>query len=95
MSRFQLDIPPHVGDTLRHLHPDLKRTMKAALRALASNPEIGESLLKELEGLWKYPVKRFRIVYTIDRKSRRIRIMAIGHRRRIYEEVADLIRKQT
>jgi mRNA interferase RelE/StbE len=94
VSRFQLDIPPHVAEILRHLHPDLKQVIKSALRALASDPELGDPLLKDLAGLWKYRVKRFRIVYGIDRKSRRIRIMAVGHRRRIYEEMADLIRKQ-
>jgi len=29
----------------------------------------GEALLRELAGLWKYKVRRFRIVYEIDRKK--------------------------
>jgi mRNA interferase RelE/StbE len=37
--------------------------------------------------LWKYRVRRFRIVYAIDRKTRVIRLMAVGHRRHVYEEL--------
>ena len=43
---------------------------------------------RELEGLWKYRVRRFRIVYAIDLKTRTIRLMAISHRQNVYEELA-------
>jgi mRNA interferase RelE/StbE len=52
----------------------------------------GETLLRELDGLWKYQVRRFRIVYEIDRKKRLIKIFAIGHRREVYEELAEQLR---
>ncbi len=94
MAGFRPDIPPHVGEHVRHLPPDLKRTVKAAIRTLAANPHVGEPLMKELKGLWKYRVRRFRIVYGIDPRRRVIRIVAVAHRRRIYEEVTDLIRRR-
>ncbi len=70
MDIFRWDIPPHVGQRIRHLPPDLKRGVKAALRALARDPALGEPLRGELAALWKYRVKRFRIVYVIDRPGR-------------------------
>ena len=94
MPPYRLDIPPHVGEILRHLPPELKRPVKNALQALARDPGLGEPLLRELEGLWKYRVRRFRIVYAIDRGSRVLRIFAVGHRRTIYEEAAALVRAQ-
>jgi len=36
----------------------------------------GETLRRELAGLWNYKVRRFRIVYEIDRKRRPINIFA-------------------
>jgi hypothetical protein len=33
-------------------------------------------------------VSRFRIVFAVDRRRGRLQIMAIGHRRSIYEELA-------
>jgi mRNA interferase RelE/StbE len=66
--------------------------VKAAVRAIAADPRCGEPLKAELKGLWKYRVRRFRIVYAIDSKKRIIRLMAIGHRKRVYEELADRIK---
>ncbi|MGH7965250.1 MAG: type II toxin-antitoxin system RelE family toxin, partial [Candidatus Binatia bacterium] len=74
---------------IRHLPPEVKRGIKQALRALSVNPDVGEPLRRELEGLWKYRVKRLRIVYAIDRANQIIRIVAVGHRGGIYETVAE------
>ena len=93
MTVFQPDIPPDVAEVVRHLPPDVKRSVKHAIRALSLSPDAGEPLRRELEGLWKYRVRRFRIVYTIDRAHRIIRIVAVGHRRGIYEEVTEHLRR--
>lgn len=95
MIPFRPDIPPHVAEVIRSLHPDLKRSIKAAVRAIAADPECGDPLLHELEGWWKYRVRRFRIVYAIDRKARLIRVMAVGHRQHVYEELAAGLRRKT
>jgi mRNA interferase RelE/StbE len=90
---FRADIPPHVSEVIRHLSPDLKVSIKAAVRALCLNPSEGAPLVKELEGLWKYRVNRFRIVYAIDQRRKVIRVMAIGHRQSVYEELAEGVRE--
>jgi len=92
VSAYRLDIPPHVAEILRHLPPELKRPITSALQALGRDPALGEPLLRELEGLWKYRVRRFRIVYAVDRGARVLRVFAVGHRRTIYEEVAAAVR---
>jgi hypothetical protein len=33
---------------------------------LSSNPFSGEPLLRELAGLWKYKVRRYRLIYKMD-----------------------------
>ncbi len=92
MALFRPAVPPRVAEVIRHLHPDLKRSVRQAVRALCADPTCGEPLQKELEGYWKYRVRRFRIVYTIDRPDRIIRIVAVGPRRTIYEQAADQLR---
>lgn len=94
MSSFRAEIPLRVAETIRSLHPDLKRSIKSAIRAIAADPECGEPLLRELDGLWKFRVRRFRIVYAMDRKARTIRLMAVGHRQSIYEELTARLRKK-
>jgi mRNA interferase RelE/StbE len=93
MAAFQPDIPPHVAEIIRHLPPDVKRSIRHALRSLSVAPDAGEPLRRELEGLWKYRVRRFRIIYAIDHEHWLIRIVAVGHRRGIYEEVVEQLRQ--
>ena len=93
MTTFRPVIPPHVADVIRSLDPDLKLAIKSAIRAIDSDPECGEPLLRELHGLWKYRVRRFRTVYAVDRKARTIRLMAVGHRRSIYEELSAQLKR--
>lgn len=93
MTPFQPVIPPHVAEVIRSLHPDLKRVIKSSIRAIAADPECGAPLLRELKGLWKYRVRRFRIVYAIDGSSRTIKLMAVGHRQSIYDTLSAQVRK--
>ena len=92
MAAYRPDIPPHVTEIIRHLPPDVKRSIKQALKSLSADPLSGAPLLRELSGLWKFKVRRFRIIYELDRKARVIRIFAIGHRREVYEQLADRLR---
>jgi mRNA interferase RelE/StbE len=94
VSAYRIDIPPHMPEILRHLPPELKRPIRSALRALSVDPALGEPLVRELEGLWKYRVRRFRILYAVNRRSRVLRVYAVGHRRTIYEEVAAAVRRR-
>ena len=82
------DIPPHVAEAIRGLPPDVKRSVRQSIRALAQTPEIGATLVGELSGLCKYRVRRFRIVYQVDRSGRRLRIIAVGHRAVIYDDLS-------
>jgi mRNA interferase RelE/StbE len=91
---WRIDVPPHVAGVIRHLPPEVKRGVKAALRAVAGDPSIGEPLRRDLEGLWKFRVRRYRLVYAVDRGERVVRIFAVGHRRGIYEEIAAQVRRR-
>ena len=94
MAGHRPEIPPRVADVIRRLPPDVKRGIKAALRALSDGSAAGEPLQRKLEGFLKYRAKRYRIVYAFDRPRRIIRIVAVGHRRAVYEELSDLVRRR-
>jgi mRNA interferase RelE/StbE len=82
-----------VAEVIRHLPPEVKRGVKAALRAVATDPALGEPLRRELDGLWKFRVRRYRLVYAVDRGSRAIRVFAVGHRRGIHDDIAAQARR--
>jgi mRNA interferase RelE/StbE len=95
VAGFRPDIPPSVAEVIRHLSPELKRSVKHAIRAISRDPHCGDPLQKELKGYWKYRVRRFRIVYHIDRAHQAVRIVAVGPRRTIYEEAAEQLRDRS
>ena len=94
MIAYRAVLPPEVAESIARLPPGLKRSLKSALRALAENPAIGDALHGELTGCFKYRVRRYRIVFRVDRSSRILRILAVGHRRSVYEELAERLKEE-
>ena len=90
---FRLTVPIEIQRLIRKMHPDLRRKLRASLDLIASDPSSGKVLFDELEGLRSFRVSSFRVIYkTTDPK--RIEIIAIGPRRRIYEATVRILRKQ-
>jgi mRNA interferase RelE/StbE len=83
MAGYRPDIPRHVTEIIRDLPPELKQRIKRAIRSLNAEPSAGEPLIAELSGLWSFKVRRFRIIYELNRKARVLRLFAIDHRREV------------
>lgn len=92
MAGYRPLIAPPVAERIRSLAPDLKRAVRQAIRAIAADPRSGAPLERELAGYLKFKVRRYRIVYRVDARSRTVSIVALGHRRTVYEETADRVR---
>ena len=88
--RFKLKVPDETAALVRSLHPNLRRKIKAALQVILTEPQTGKALKNELAGLRNFRVGKLRIVYRV--KKRIIEIVAIGPRKRIYEETLRLLR---
>ncbi len=94
MSFSRLRVPDHLVEFVRGLHPEIKRKIRGSLKIIAIEPNSGKPLKDELEGLRSFRVSRFRIIYRVA-KPKEIQIVAIGPRRRIYEETYRLIKKES
>jgi len=90
MPAPKLRIPDDVATVARHMHPQLKQKIRAALATIQTNPEAGKPLKEELAGLRSFRVNRFRVIYQITEGA--LEIVAIGPRPTIYEETLRLIR---
>lgn len=93
MAQPELRIPTEVAAFIRGLHPDLKKSVRKALTAILTEPDVGKSLKDELSGLSSYRIKRFRVIYRRG-PGQRIEIIAIGPRRYIYEETFKIMSKE-
>ena len=90
--KWRLVITPKVQETLRAFPPQTKRYIQEALHELPRDPWIGKPLRDELAGFYSFRVRRFRIVYQIERHIVTVVVIAIGPRETIYEELAEQIR---
>jgi mRNA interferase RelE/StbE len=89
---FKIRITDDVANLLRSLHPHLKKKIRASLKTISVEPESGKALKDELEGLKSFRVSTFRIIYRIS-SDKRLEVVAIGPRERIYQETYRIVRK--
>lgn len=85
---YQVEFTGTAREVMTRLSPVIKREIKEGLHFLSRSPYAGEPLQRELKGKWKLRVGRFRIVYKMEAHQRKILILAIGHRRTVYESFA-------
>ena len=86
-------MPEELVALIRGCHPQLKRKIKAGLKHIVIEPEIGKSLKDELQGLRSYRISRFRVIYRISSKQI-IDIVAIGPRKAIYKETYRIVKRK-
>jgi mRNA-degrading endonuclease RelE of RelBE toxin-antitoxin system len=86
MIRYRLEMPRTLRTLIRHLPPELKAKVKAALRSIAENPYRAKELGEELAGLRSCRIAKSRIIYRIVRST--VEIVALGPRAEIYERAA-------
>lgn len=91
MTGYRIEMPRILRDLMRHLPPELKAKVKAALRSIADDPYRAKELRDDLAGLRSYRVARSRVIYRIS--SSTVQIVALGPRADIYERAATELSK--
>ena len=92
-AEYKLRIPDKVAELIRGMHPEIKKKIKASLKAILIDPHVGKALKNELAGLRSFRASKFRIVYRIA-KDNVIEMVAVGPRKSIYEETFRLLSKK-
>jgi mRNA interferase RelE/StbE len=67
------------------LPKSIKEQILEALEKAIENPYIGTKLRGKLEGLWRWRVGKYRIIYLIDEKEKAVVFLDVGLRKSIYE----------
>ena len=87
-----LRMPEEIAALIRGMHPELKKKIKAGLKAIMEEPHTGKILRDELAGLRSMRVSKLRIICRVSKKE--IKIVAVGPRIRIYDETYRLLQKE-
>ncbi|QQS01162.1 MAG: type II toxin-antitoxin system RelE/ParE family toxin [Austwickia sp.] len=83
---YRVDIAPAAARQLRKLDPPARRRIQAAIEILAAEPRpAGATKLVGGSGEWRVRTGTYRIVYEIHDNVLVILVIAIGHRRDIYQ----------
>lgn len=83
---YRIDLSPSASRQLRKLDPSARRRVQAAIELLATEPRpSGAKKLAGGGGEWRVRTGDYRIVYEIDDGVLVILVLAVGHRREIYQ----------
>ena len=67
---------------LKNLPENVKERILKAIDEILVSPFLGIKLRGELEGLWRWRVGKYRIVYKINRESRLVIFLDVGIRKK-------------
>lgn len=90
---YKIKLTPTATRSFNNLHPEVKKHFKTALKALEINPYSGKQLREELNFFRSFKIKRYRIIYQVDDNLQHIIVVALGHRRDIYEVTTKLLQQ--
>ena len=83
---YRIEVAPAAARQLRKLDPSARRRVQGAVELLAENPRPRSA--KKLVGgggEWRVRTGNYRVVYEINDDVLLVLVVAVGHRRDIYE----------
>jgi mRNA interferase RelE/StbE len=66
------------------LSKNIKKQVLKGIEKAVADPYAGTRLQGRLEGLWRWRVGKYRIIYLIDEKEKNIAFLDVGLRKSIY-----------
>ena len=70
---------------IRDSPKNIRGRIKEKIEELKINPHLFKKLHGELEGLYSMRVGNYRIIYTINEDVKRILLLSVAHRKKVYQ----------
>ena len=85
MTAYRIELRPAAVRALRKLDGDVRLRLQGAIALLAQDPRPpGSRPLRGRDG-WRVRVGDYRVIYTIQDDVLLVVVVALGHRREVYE----------
>ena len=91
MKRHAILYTPAAAKMIRKLSPETRKVCKNAIEHIAENPYAGKPLKNPLEKFRSFRTSSYRIIYMVEKERITIIIVAVGHRRDIYEKLRRML----
>ncbi len=85
-SVYRVILKPKAKKQYDNLPPKDRQRVLGALQGLRENPFVNKKLSGELRGRYAVRVWPYRIIYTIEKSIVTVTVVAIGHRKDVYEK---------
>ncbi len=82
---YRLETTRRFEKDFRKLASDLKHRVDRHVRTLEAQPYSGKRLRGEFEGSYSLRMGDYRIIYAIDEAEKRVVLLTVAPRRRVYE----------
>ena len=86
---WEISYSPSAAKAIRRLDPQIRRRVRRAIETLVEDPLRGKPLQLALKGLRSWRTGDFRIIYRVIEQRLEILVVAIGHRRDVYDRLRD------
>jgi len=87
---MQILVSPSFERTIKKLHVNQKKSLDKAVKAIASNPEVGDPKLGDLEGIFVYKFKlvdkQWLLAYRVL-SSKKMKLLLLGPHENFYREL--------
>jgi mRNA interferase RelE/StbE len=87
---MQILVTPSFERTIKKLHVNQKKSLDKAIKAIASNPEVGDPKLGDLEGIFVYKFKlvdkQWLLAYRVL-SSKKMKLLLLGPHENFYREL--------
>lgn len=91
MKRHTVLYTPAAAKMIRKLSPEMRELCKNAIEHIAGNPYAGKLLKSPFEEFRSFRTSAYRIVYSMKEKKITVIVVAVGHRRDIYEKLKRML----
>jgi mRNA interferase RelE/StbE len=86
---FAVLLHPKAAKELDKLERQIKNRIIAKLKDLRDRPETLGKILKP-SGFWSLRIGDHRMIYEIDKPKKRVVVLFIGHRKKVYDDFSKL-----
>jgi len=81
---FQVFLHHKAAESLQKLDKLIRDEIKKKLKELEKQPNTGKRL--RYSNFWSLRAGDFRVIYEIDRGEKRVIVLFIGHRKKVYDD---------